>query len=271
MSEPRNANACGYSKLAAAQCGFRWEAGVFTELNRQIKLECDLVYALSLKYHHKSLCGDFATFPRKVFKHIVVKLYVVNGKIRDYTKIAIKGDCLVRGWSILVALGVSSYECETLRLGGWVWLPASSCPQFLLTPCHVLSLPPSPLLDFSPCGSCLLRATLLAQQFLNGHISVWGERGSCAHPTLQSGHCDKVSSAPARTEGGLPDSGSCSVWEVQVRFAFSVLAKFFWGPGKGNQIHTKTPWSSWNCQVFCDLSCSILSQKALALCYLIRK
>lgn len=30
VSEPRNANVCGYSMLAAAQCGFRWEAGVFT-------------------------------------------------------------------------------------------------------------------------------------------------------------------------------------------------------------------------------------------------
>lgn len=42
-----------------------------------------------------------------------------------------------------MALGVSGYVCETLRLGGWVWLPASSCPQLLLAPCHVLSLPPS--------------------------------------------------------------------------------------------------------------------------------
>lgn len=30
VSEPRNANVCGYSMLAAAQCGFRWEAGIFT-------------------------------------------------------------------------------------------------------------------------------------------------------------------------------------------------------------------------------------------------
>lgn len=28
VSEPRNANTCGHNMLAAAQCGFRWEAGV---------------------------------------------------------------------------------------------------------------------------------------------------------------------------------------------------------------------------------------------------
>lgn len=30
VNEPRNVNICGYNMLAAAQCGFRCEAGVFT-------------------------------------------------------------------------------------------------------------------------------------------------------------------------------------------------------------------------------------------------
>lgn len=77
---------------------------------------------------------------------------------------------------------------------------ASPCPL----PC---ALPASiPLLYFYPCGSCFLHALLLVQQFLNEHISLWGKWGSCAHPTLWSVHGDKVSSAPARSEGGLHNS-----------------------------------------------------------------
>lgn len=149
-----------------------------------------------------------------------------------------------------------------------IFLPsASPCPLPCALPASIL------LLYLCPCGSCLLHAVLLVQQFLHGYVSPWGERGSCAHPTLWSVHGDELSSAPASTEGGVHNSGSCSGWEVQVRIAFSVLAKFFWGPSKGKQIpdHTKTPWSSWSSQVFCDLSCSISSQKILAQCYLIWK
>lgn len=53
-----------------------------------------------------------------------------------------KGHCLIWGWNILVALGVSGYVCETLRLGAWVWLPASSCPQLLLATCSPCLHPP---------------------------------------------------------------------------------------------------------------------------------
>lgn len=143
-----------------------------------------------------------------------------------------KGHCLIWGWSIPVALGVSGYVCEILRLGGYQHLPALSfsLPLAMCSPC----LHP-PLVFSSTC------AMFLVQQFLSGHISVWGELGSCAHPTLWSVHVDKVSSALARTEGGLHNSKSCSVWDVQVIFAFSMPAKFFWGPGKVNQIYTKTP------------------------------
>lgn len=156
----------------------------------------------------------------------------------------------------------------SVKHSGWeatsIFLPSvSPCPLPCVLPASIL------LLYFPPCGSCFLCAMLLVQQFLSRHISVWGELGSCAHPTLWSVHVDKVSSALARTEGGLHNSKSCSVWDVQVIFAFSMPAKFFWDPGKVNQIYTKTPWSSWNSQVFCDLSYSISSNKIFALCYLI--
>lgn len=86
-----------------------------------------------------------------------------------------KGHCLIWGWSIPVALGVSGYVCETLRLGGYQHLPALSfsLPLAMCSPC----LHP-PLVFSSMC------AMFLVQQFLSGHISVWGELWSCAHPTL---------------------------------------------------------------------------------------
>lgn len=180
--------------------------------------------------------------------------------MKGCTKTAIKGIALFEGETSLW-----HWECLVLCVKHWGWEGGSGYQRL---PALSFSLP---LLYFSPCGSCLLWAMFLVQQFLNGHISVWEDLGSCAHPILWSVHGDKVSSALARTEGRLHNSESCSVWEVQLRFTFSVLAKLFWGPGKGNQIHTKTPWSSWNSQVFCDLSSSILNQKILALCYLIWK
>lgn len=77
---------------------------------------------------------------------------------------------------------------------------------------------------------CLRGAPLLVPQCLSGDISVRVKLMSRARPTSQSLHSDKVCSALASTAGGLQSTESCSVCEVQARFAFSGLVKLLVRP-----------------------------------------